>query len=144
MDGLGIILVILVVIWLIIREFNCWYWKINERNRKLDEITRYLKILVEQQEERRESFEVEDDESDMSLRVESDMRIEYSDGSVYIGDVVNDTPNGRGIWINHKNETLESMFVNGEPYGKGTLTDSEGNTYKVEYIDGEMVSKERI
>ena len=153
MNDTVLVLVIGIVIWLITREFNCWYWKINYRNHKLDEISQYLKVLVDAQVNPRrnnndelgiEENWVADDERNTISLPRSEMRIEYSDGSVYVGTVMNDTPNGRGIMTDSKNESLECMFVNGEPYGKGIMVDAQGNKYTVDYMDGEIISKEKL
>lgn len=37
------------VIWLLLREFNCWYWKINDRLFLLEEILKRLERLESQQ-----------------------------------------------------------------------------------------------
>ena len=39
-------LVILIVLFLVLRELNCWYWKINERIKLQKEILFYLKKLI--------------------------------------------------------------------------------------------------
>ncbi len=46
------------VVWLLLREFNCWYWKINERLALLEEILARLERLEQerQPETRREIF----------------------------------------------------------------------------------------
>lgn len=36
------------VLWLLLREFNCWYWKINERLLLLEEILARLEKLESQ------------------------------------------------------------------------------------------------
>jgi hypothetical protein len=37
------------VLWLLLREFNCWYWKINERLLLLEDILAKLEKLEGQQ-----------------------------------------------------------------------------------------------
>ncbi|MBM4286845.1 MAG: hypothetical protein FJ135_01635 [Deltaproteobacteria bacterium] len=37
------------VFWLLLREFNCWYWKINERLALLEDIVARLERLEAQQ-----------------------------------------------------------------------------------------------
>jgi hypothetical protein len=37
------------VLWLLLREFNCWYWKINERLALLEEILDRLEKLQPEQ-----------------------------------------------------------------------------------------------
>jgi len=44
-----IALVILIVLFIVLRELNCWYWKINERIKLQKEILFYLKKLVPQE-----------------------------------------------------------------------------------------------
>lgn len=29
-----------------LREFNCWYWKINDRGKKLEKMNLYLELLI--------------------------------------------------------------------------------------------------
>jgi len=41
-----IFLVIVIVLFFLLRELNCWYWKINERIRLQKEILFYLKKIV--------------------------------------------------------------------------------------------------
>ncbi|MGQ9921048.1 MAG: hypothetical protein ACUVRZ_06920 [Desulfobacca sp.] len=36
------------VVWLLLREFNCWYWKINERLALLEEIVARLERLEQE------------------------------------------------------------------------------------------------
>ncbi len=36
------------VVWLLLREFNCWYWKINERLSLLEEIVTRLERLEQE------------------------------------------------------------------------------------------------
>ncbi len=46
----GMLIIIIFVgfiIWLLIRELRCWYFKINERVELLESINRNLEILVE-------------------------------------------------------------------------------------------------
>ena len=38
-----------IVIWVLLREFNCWYWKINDRLFLLEEILNRLEKLESQQ-----------------------------------------------------------------------------------------------
>jgi hypothetical protein len=42
-----LILVIAFAIFLILRELNCWYWKINKRINLMEETNKLLKALVE-------------------------------------------------------------------------------------------------
>lgn len=39
-------LVVAIVVSLLLRELNCWYWKINERVQNQEEIIRLLEIIV--------------------------------------------------------------------------------------------------
>jgi hypothetical protein len=38
-----------VILWLLLREFNCWYWKINERLLLLEDILARLEKLEDRQ-----------------------------------------------------------------------------------------------
>lgn len=42
------------VLWLLLREFNCWYWKINERLALLEEIVARLERLEQERQSRPE------------------------------------------------------------------------------------------
>ncbi len=42
----GIVLVVLILIFIGLREFWCWYWKINERNKLLAQISGKLDRLI--------------------------------------------------------------------------------------------------
>jgi hypothetical protein len=44
-----IILLIIIVAFLALREFFCWYWKINEKLQKLSNIEKYLALIAENQ-----------------------------------------------------------------------------------------------
>jgi hypothetical protein len=42
----GIIIgVIFIIVWIISREFHCWYWKVNHRNEILEQIQKQLSDL---------------------------------------------------------------------------------------------------
>lgn len=45
--SLIIILVVLFCIFLVCRELNCWYWKINRRIEQLEEQNNNLKTIIE-------------------------------------------------------------------------------------------------
>lgn len=47
--GYFIIAAAAMVIWVLLREFNCWYWKINDRLVLLEEILNRLEKLENQQ-----------------------------------------------------------------------------------------------
>lgn len=38
----------IVFLWLILREVNCWYWKVNERLRLQEETNQLLKDIINQ------------------------------------------------------------------------------------------------
>jgi len=46
------------LLWLLLREFNCWYWKINERLALLEEIIARLERLEQERQPQapRETF----------------------------------------------------------------------------------------
>jgi hypothetical protein len=44
---LYIILFFIIIVFLLIREINCWYWKINERTQKLNNIDKNLQFIVD-------------------------------------------------------------------------------------------------
>lgn len=87
--------------------------------------------------------------------------INYSDGSIYIGQVVNGLPHGRGtmIWPNgnvytgdHVNgertgrgscswangDTYTGLFVNDVRTGKGTYTWADGTVYSGDFVDNQL------
>lgn len=45
-----ILLVIAIALFFILRELNCWYWKINQRIKLMEEQNRLLNLLVKQNE----------------------------------------------------------------------------------------------
>ena len=45
---LGTLIVFLILLFLATREFWCWYWKINERNKLLKEQNEALKAIFQQ------------------------------------------------------------------------------------------------
>ena len=45
-SGIITILIIIVVLFFVLREVNCWYWKINERIKLQNEIITLLKQIV--------------------------------------------------------------------------------------------------
>lgn len=50
MEYLGIIVLalgVLIIIFLIVREINCWYWKINERISLMNQQNNLLQMLVD-------------------------------------------------------------------------------------------------
>ena len=47
--GIVLLIVIFVLVFLVLREFVCWYYKVNERLENQREIIRLLKELVEKE-----------------------------------------------------------------------------------------------
>lgn len=45
-------LVTAMVVLLLLRELNCWYWKINERVQNQEEIIRLLKIIADKEDKK--------------------------------------------------------------------------------------------
>ena len=41
------IILFFIIVFLLIREINCWYWKINERAQKLNKIDKNLQFIVD-------------------------------------------------------------------------------------------------
>lgn len=41
------IILFFIIVFLWIREINCWYWKINERTQKLKNIDKNLQFIVD-------------------------------------------------------------------------------------------------
>lgn len=65
--------------------------------------------------------------------------INNPDGSVYVGEVVNDIPNGQGILTLQDGSTYEGEFKNGKLNGQGKFTNK--STYhweKGEFKDGKL------
>jgi hypothetical protein len=54
-----IILVVGVLIFLLLREVNCWYWKVNRRIELQEETNDLLKKLVSKTEKKNETNEIE-------------------------------------------------------------------------------------
>ncbi len=48
-SGMTIVIIIsLIIIFILARELNCWYWKINERNNLIRETNSLLRTLIDQ------------------------------------------------------------------------------------------------
>lgn len=47
-------LVVAIVVSLLLRELNCWYWKINERVQNQEEIIRLLEIIAGRKEDKKD------------------------------------------------------------------------------------------
>lgn len=50
-----ICLILAIVLFLILREVACWYWKINERKALMDEQNKLLKELIELKKKEKEA-----------------------------------------------------------------------------------------
>lgn len=48
-------LVVAIVVSLLLRELNCWYWKINEHVQNQEEIIRLLRIIVGRKEDKKDA-----------------------------------------------------------------------------------------
>lgn len=48
-------LVVAIVVSLLLRELNCWYWKINERVQNQEEIIRLLEIIAGRKEDKKDA-----------------------------------------------------------------------------------------
>lgn len=52
-DGMGMVIavyvLIAIILFLVLREVACWYWKINERKALMEEQNELLKELIEMQ-----------------------------------------------------------------------------------------------
>jgi hypothetical protein len=47
-----VMLAVIILVFILLREFNCWYWKINERIRLQKEMIELLKGILDKQEAR--------------------------------------------------------------------------------------------
>lgn len=144
-----IVLVIVFIVYLLIRELNCWYWKVNERNEKLDSICRYLEKLVEIEKQR--ELGAKTSSTINTVHNESDevedkicLKINYPNGEVYDGQVYEGIPNGKGKMRDSNGNVFEGNFIAGHPNGTGTLVTAEGNKFKACYNHGKLVDKEPI
>ena len=65
------VIVILILIFLVLREVNCWYWKINERIELQKKTNKLLKLLINDQNPERfkltDSFKLIDEETKFEL-----------------------------------------------------------------------------
>lgn len=48
-------LVVAIVVSLLLRELNCWYWKINEHVQNQEEIIRLLRIIAGRKEDKKDA-----------------------------------------------------------------------------------------
>jgi hypothetical protein len=64
--------------------------------------------------------------------------IHYPDGSIYVGDIVNGAPHGRGVmvWANDTARRYEGYWQNGLLHGQGTLVWTNGHYYVGEFRNG--------
>ena len=56
-------------------------------------------------------------------------RIDYNDGSYYIGDIYNGYPNGYGTYYFINGDIYEGDFLNGKFHGSGIFTYANGDKY---------------
>lgn len=79
---LVIILVVTIALFFILREVNCWYWKINQRIKLMEEQNRLLNLLVNQNTEhsrgqsKSETSEITDKTKTSVITETSDARIQ--------------------------------------------------------------------
>ena len=63
-------------------------------------------------------------------------RIEFEDGSVYVGEVKDGKRHGRGTYTYSDGEKYEGEWKDGKEEGRGTYTYPDGEKYEGEYKDG--------
>ena len=72
-------------------------------------------------------------------------RIEYSDGSVYTGNVVNSRPHGVGeLTLPAHQRAYEGEFVEGLPNGAGKTTFDSGDVYRGAHQNGMIFGKGKL
>jgi hypothetical protein len=57
----------------------------------------------------------------------------YSCGDSYTGQMLNDQPEGKGIYKWANGDVYEGQWVGGSMHGNGKYTDSAGNIYEGEW-----------
>jgi hypothetical protein len=63
---------------------------------------------------------------------------EYKNGDRYIGQFVNSKPEGKGIYINSKKESISGEFKDGKPHGFASQYDANRNLiYSGQWVNGE-------
>lgn len=67
--------------------------------------------------------------------------INYSDGSIYIGQVVDGLPHGRGTMIWPNGNVYTGDHVNGERTGKGSCSWANGDTYAGSFVNDVRTGK---
>ena len=145
-----IVICIIVLIYVLVREFNCWYWKINERNKlleynnkKLDDICSLLEFLIPVDSNitetgmKNEVIVSKDYDGNKTI-------IKYANGAVYEGEVCNNIPEGTGKMKYVNGDIFEGRFVAGKAEGKGLLTDGTNKRIEVIFKDGVLIEKKTI
>ena len=65
-------------------------------------------------------------------------RIEYKNGSVYVGKVKDGKMNGRGTYTFSNGSKYEGEYKDGKSDGRGEYTHSDGSKYEGEWKDDEF------
>jgi hypothetical protein len=68
-------------------------------------------------------------------------RINYPDGSYYIGETRNGKPHGKGKKIWNDGENYDGYWVDGKKHGKGKYTWANGKTYEGDWVDNKKQGK---
>jgi len=68
--------------------------------------------------------------------VEEPVRIDYSNGSVYVGEIVSGKPHGQGTFTSPNGYKYEGEWKDGKPVGQGTETFPDGSKYVGEWKYG--------
>ena len=63
-------------------------------------------------------------------------KINFPDGTIYIGSVINNELTGEGKYIFEDGSTYEGSVLNGLRHGKGTFQSKNGTYYEGEWING--------
>lgn len=149
-----IALVISLIVYIVVRELNCWYWKINERGEQLDKMNSYLELLAKIEIEKSGNQDkyidilknINNPASGVSTihRAKHISEIKYSDGATYYGEVKEGLPNGKGKMTNVKGEVFEGSYISGIPCGTGIFVDPREGKFEVYIKDGKMTEKKKV
>ncbi len=71
-------------------------------------------------------------------------KIEYLNGDIYEGEILNDLPHGQGTYIWSNGDVYKGCFVEGCITGVGKRIWSDGNTYEGSFLNGTEHGKGKI
>jgi len=65
----------------------------------------------------------------------------YENGDVYVGDLVNDKPHGKGVLTQPSGHKLDGDWIDGEFTGRGSYKYPKGSVYGGDLVNGKRHGK---